>query len=86
MQGYLDLEAASLYEFKEALANVSIESLIYHQEQNDFAAWVKGSLDDEILANHLNKLARRKYLQGEALRQALLQHVTARYVEIQTLR
>ncbi|MCA9896961.1 MAG: HAD hydrolase family protein [Ardenticatenaceae bacterium] len=85
-QGYLDLEAASLYEFKEALANVSIESLIYHQEQNDFAAWVKGSLDDEILANHLNKLARRKYLQGEALRQALLQHVTARYVEIQTLR
>lgn len=82
----LGLEVASLFEFQEALASVPIESLIYHQGRGDFAAWVKGVLNDEILANHLKKLARRKNLQGEALRQALLRHVTARYAEIQTLR
>ncbi|MFZ1399998.1 MAG: hypothetical protein WAS33_24040 [Candidatus Promineifilaceae bacterium] len=80
------MEAVSLFEFKEALVSVPIESLIYHQEHGDFATWTKGSLDDEILANHLNKLARRKNLQEEAPRQALFQHVTVRHEEIQTWR
>jgi hypothetical protein len=85
-QGYLGHEVAGLFEFKEALARVPIESLTYHHERSDFAAWVTGSLHDEILANHLGKLAHREDLQDEALRRAILQHVTARYEEIQSLR
>lgn len=83
-QGYLGCEAASLFEFKELLASLPSESLAYHQTRGDFAAWVHHTLGDEILAAHLDKLARRPQLKGEALRQALLQRVTAHYMEIQS--
>jgi hydroxymethylpyrimidine pyrophosphatase-like HAD family hydrolase len=85
-EGSLGLEVASLFEFKEALASVPVESLVYHQERGDFAAWVTGALHDEVLTNHLQKLAHRENLTGEALRQALSRHVSARYEEIQSLR
>ena len=85
-QAYLGVEAASLFEFKEILCHLPLESLIYHHTRGDFAAWVKGTLGDEVLASHLEKLSRRKALVGEALRQALLQWVTARYTELHALR
>jgi hypothetical protein len=85
-QAYLGLEAASLFEFKEIIPKLPLESLAYHHGRGDFAAWVKSSLDDEILATHLEKLSRRKELEGEALRQALWQRITGRYMELHSLR
>jgi len=81
-QGYLGLEAASLFEFKEIIPTLAIESLAYHLTRGHFANWVRSSLDDEILAAHLEKLAHREDLVGETLRQALSQRVTDRYAEI----
>ena len=85
-QGPLDLAAASLFEFKELIATLPLASLTYHQARGDFAAWVRKVLDDEVLATHLDKLAHRTDLVGEAMRQALLQRVMSRYVELHALR
>lgn len=43
-------------------------------------------LDDEILAGHFDKLAHRPELQGDELRQALIERVSARYAEIYAMR
>ena len=84
-QGFLDLEAASLFEFLQILPNLPVKSLAYHQAREDFAKWADGALGDEELAAHLRKLAHRQ-LQGEGLRAALLQRVANHYLELQALR
>ena len=68
------------------LATLPLASLAYHQARGDFAKWVNRTLNDEILATHLDKLAHRRGLSGEALRQALIQRVTSRYMELHALR
>jgi hypothetical protein len=85
-QAYLGIEAASLFEFKELLSQLPLDSITYHHERDDFAKWVRNALDDEILARHLDTLTRRDDLAGEALRQALWQCAMARYIELSTLR
>ena len=62
-----------------------MKSLVYHQARDDFAKWADGALGDEELAAHLRKLAHRQ-LQGEALREALLQRVANHHLELQALR
>ena len=84
-QDYLDIEAASLFEFLQCLRTLPLESIIYHQRRGDFAAWANGSLGDRVLADHLHKLAQRS-LQGKALREALLQRVAQHYQELRALR
>ena len=84
-QGFLDLEAASLFEFLQILPNLPVKSLAYHQAREDFAKWADSALGDEELAAHLRKLAHRQ-LQGEGLRAALLQRVANHYLELQALR
>lgn len=85
-EGFLGKDAASLFEFKEILLELPIESLTYHLERGDFAAWARKTLDDNILAGHFDKLAHRPELQGEELRQALIERVSARYAEIYAMR
>ena len=84
-QDFLGLEAASLFEFLQILPNLPMKSLAYHQARDDFAKWADGTLGDEELAAHLRKLAHRQ-LQGEALREALLQRVANHHLELQALR
>jgi hypothetical protein len=84
-QGPLGIDAASLFEFSQCLHNLPIESLAFHQSRGDFVAWVEGTLSDQVLADHLRKLAQRS-LEGEALRKALLQRVKAHYQELHALR
>ena len=84
-QGFLGLEAVSLFEFLQCLRNLPIESLAYHQARGDFAAWVDDVLGDRVLADHLRKLGQRS-LEGEGLRQALLQRVTEHYEELHASR
>jgi hydroxymethylpyrimidine pyrophosphatase-like HAD family hydrolase len=82
---FLHIEAASLFEFLQCLRTLPNESLVYHQERGDFARWVEKALGDGILADHLRKLAQRP-LEGEALREALLQRVATHYEELHALR
>lgn len=83
--GPLGLEAASLFEFLRVIPTLPGECLAYHQARGDFAAWVRGALGDGILAAHLDKLGHRP-LEGEGLREALLQRVAAHYAELHALR
>jgi hypothetical protein len=62
-----------------------MESLVYHQGRGDFTAWAEDALGDGILAAQLRKLAHRA-LEGEALREALLECVEAHYAELQAQR
>ncbi|MBN1427412.1 MAG: HAD hydrolase family protein [Anaerolineae bacterium] len=83
-EGYLGLEAASLFEFKEIIATLPLSSLMYHHQQGDFAAWVKSSLGDATLSVQIAKLSRKKW-RDDSLREALLRRVTARYAEINAM-
>jgi hypothetical protein len=83
-QSFLGIEAASLFEFLHCLRDLPIESLVYHHTRGDFVHWVDGTLGDGILANHLHKLAQRP-LEGETLREALVQRVATHYKELDTL-
>ncbi|UEC43684.1 MAG: Alpha-amylase [Methanothrix sp.] len=55
---------------KEAVERVEVESLEYHSRRGDLAAWARGSLADENLADDLQ---RAEGLRGEDLRAALLE-------------
>ncbi|MGD8819995.1 MAG: HAD hydrolase family protein [Anaerolineae bacterium] len=83
--GYLDVEAASLFEFLQCLRSLPTSSLVYHQRRGDFARWAKKGLGDGILADHLGKLAQRS-LAGEALRRAVVQRVATHYEELHAAR
>lgn len=84
-QGFLEIEAASLFEFLQILAKLPLKSLEYHQGRDDYAKWAEGAFGDGELASHLRKISRRQ-LQGEALREALSQRVAVHYQELQMLR
>jgi hydroxymethylpyrimidine pyrophosphatase-like HAD family hydrolase len=84
-RGFLNLEAASLFEFLQCLRRLPSASLAYHQGRGDFARWVDAALGDGILADYLRKLAQRS-LEGEVLREALLQRVETHYEELHSLR
>jgi len=82
--GFLALEAASLFEFLQVIPALPIASLEYHQARGDFARWAEDALGDSVLSTHLRKLSHRQ-LSGEALRQALRQRVSTHYAELHAL-
>lgn len=81
---YVGKAAASLWEFREALAQVPLASLRYHLERGDFERWLREVLHDEQLANRIHALEQGN-LEGEGLRQALLEVVVSRYEELEAL-
>jgi len=78
------IEAASLYELCRLIPTLPLESLEYHDRQDDFVKWAESTLGDAGLASRLRKVANRHY-QGEALREALNQTVSSHYEEIRRL-
>ncbi len=84
-QGSTGFASASLGEFLDALMQVPLTSLEYHQARGDFVAWAEQTLGDGELAGQLRKLAHRK-ITGDALRAALVQRVGERYTLLQNLR
>lgn len=81
---FLGRAAASLWEFRQALGEVSLESLQFHLRRGDFEHWLLKVLHDEELARRLHKISNRD-LEGEALRRALLSAVIDRYEELEAL-
>ena len=76
--------AASMWEFREAIADISTTSLRFHLERGDFELWLKQVLHDEELARRIRKI-RNRHLKDEELREALLFTVADRYEELESL-
>ncbi len=84
-EGFLGIEAASLYELSRLIPTLPLESLEYHDRRDDFVKWADGTLGDGGLAARLRKVANRHY-QGKELREALTQVVTTHYDELRQFR
>jgi hydroxymethylpyrimidine pyrophosphatase-like HAD family hydrolase/CheY-like chemotaxis protein len=80
----LGYSAANLWEFRQMLGGVPLDSLVYHQHRGDFECWLLDVLGDGELARQVHKLDGRA-IGGEALRQALLEVVINRYDELEDL-
>ncbi len=81
---YLGQAAASLWEFREALNALPVDSLSHHLSRGDFERWISNVLHDDELARRVRKIDSRD-LQGEILREALLKVVAERYTELDSL-
>jgi hydroxymethylpyrimidine pyrophosphatase-like HAD family hydrolase len=81
---FLGTVAANLWEFRQALATLPLESLQYHLQRGDFARWIAEVLSDRELARRINRLAHRS-ITGDALREALSATVRQRYDELDSL-
>lgn len=77
-------QAASLWEFRERLDAVPLESLSYHLMRGDFETWLRAVIRDEPLARQMHKLAHQNLAGGE-LRPRLTQAVQERYAELERL-
>ncbi len=76
--------AASLWEFREALETVSVESLHYHLQRGDFEKWIEKVFHDDELARSLRKV-RRRAIEDIHLRNELYQAVNDRYERLESL-
>jgi hypothetical protein len=76
--------AASLWEFREALAEVPTTTLEYHLEREDFERWLTEVLHDKELAHRLRKI-RHRHIERQQLREALVTVVADRYEELESL-
>lgn len=76
--------AASLWEFREALAELPVRTLRYHLDRGDFYRWVNDIIHDRELARRLRKLTHRP-LKDDELRNALSETVSDRYLELESL-
>jgi DNA repair exonuclease SbcCD ATPase subunit len=66
--------AHNLQEFLEKLKTVPIASIDFHQERGDFSKWVRDTLQDDPLADAIEKFEER----GEELRRRLIETVAER--------
>ncbi len=82
--GSLGYSAANLWEFRQMLSSIPLDSVLYHQRRSDFESWLSDVLGDGELARQVHKLDHRE-LNGEALRQALLEVVINRYDELEDI-
>lgn len=76
--------AASLWEFRETIPALPIETIQYHLKNKDFERWLKEVMHDQELARQIRKLANRQ-LTGEELRESLYATVTNRFEELESL-
>jgi hypothetical protein len=80
---FLGKVAGNLWEFRETLRELPLDSLLHHLQRGDFEHWLREVLHDEELARLVHKISDRQ-LEGETIRQALLEAVIARYDELET--
>ncbi len=74
--------ASSLEDFLEKMSMVPLRSLEFHLGRRDFQKWIKGTLEDEYLANRIDKMART--IQGEEIRKTLRKLVQNRLGQLKT--
>ena len=79
----LNLHAHNLRDFAIKVEKAPLESLQFHMNRGDFAAWIN-SLGDTDLAKKVAEL-KEKNLAGDVLRSQLHEIVEQRYIELATL-
>lgn len=77
--------AANLWEFRQALNQLPIDSIKYHLERGDFERWLRKVLHDHELARRIRKTTHRGIEENERLRQSLVEVVANRYAELESL-
>lgn len=77
-------QAASLWEFREALHTLPLTSLSFHLTRGDFESWLRAVIRDDDLAVRIHKLLHAG-LAGEELRVQLAEVVQERYAELERL-
>jgi hydroxymethylpyrimidine pyrophosphatase-like HAD family hydrolase/CheY-like chemotaxis protein len=80
----LGYSAANLWEFRQIISSIPLDSVLYHQQRGDFGLWLQDVLGDGDLSREVQKLNHRE-LHGENLRQALLEMVINRYDELEEI-
>lgn len=76
--------AASLWEFRQALPKLSIKTIKFHLQRNDFERWMTDVIHDDELARQIHKLASRPVNEKE-LKEALFATVASRFDELESL-
>ncbi len=76
--------ATSLWDFREAIKTVPINSLKYHLQRKDFEKWVHSVFHDDELVRSIRKV-RHRYFDDDQLRHELDQVVSQRYEELESL-
>jgi hypothetical protein len=80
---YTGETALSLEDLSLILKTISIKSIHFHNRCGEFQNWIKNTLGDTILANNIKKIP--KNVQGERLRNKLLELITSRIFELNSL-
>lgn len=80
----LGATAASLWEFRETLGAIPVDSLVYHQGRGDFEQWILNVLGDGELARQVHKLD-APHMPNETFRQQLTELIIRRYDELEHL-
>jgi alpha-amylase len=78
---YTGTMAWSLKGLAEAVGNVSVKSVEFHNAREDFERWVEKSLGDETLTARLKKVRLSK-LKGEPLAKAIIKVIRERFDEL----
>ncbi|NOK59941.1 MAG: hypothetical protein GFH27_549291n133 [Chloroflexi bacterium AL-W] len=81
---YVGFTAANLWEFREALYIVPIDSLQYHSQRGDFERWIREVIRNDDLARQLAKLPLHE-LTNTVLRQKLISLVSEWCEELEHL-
>jgi len=74
--------ARNLYEFRDALKTLGVESIEFHIQRGDFERWIREVIGDKTLANRIAKVSREKFY-GEKLRKKVLAILNARLRELE---
>ncbi len=79
-----DWTVHSLDEFYSALKDVDLKSIRFHLKRGDFERWLRQVVGDDILADELVGVSKKK-LKGRKLRKSVLDLVEARIKELKEM-
>jgi hypothetical protein len=80
---YTGITANSLSEFGEKLQKIPVESIFFHFQRDDYQKWLRGTLEDEELAQRFDQLKKwPSWSSDENLRKELVKTVQIRINEL----
>ena len=83
---YTGITATSLYEFAGKLQTISVESVSFHFQRDDFQKWLRNTLGDYVLATRIDQLKKGlSWSSNENLRKELVTTVQKRLSELKQL-
>lgn len=77
--GKHNLKAQNLAIFSVIAEGIEEETWLYHLYQGDYTRWLRDSVKDPYLADHVERIEQRKHLKPEETRNLVLSLIEARY-------